>query len=295
MGPTGRVDSDGTPGSRRRARSSDGSEPESSTYPSEAFSALFEVAPFHVHLEGADSRYLRVSRFQARQFGLTHPDQAVGRRASDYVDSIYASAAEDDERRARDSGRPVVGKVGRADLTSGGGLDRWAHATRVPLYGPDSSCLGVVGVEFDIAELVRSERRVRALRQRLAALFELADRLQRAESVEDLFRQAVEDGRASLGFDRFGIWLAAEEPNTIRGMFGTDEDGRTRDERDLRTPVTSWMLSSALLSGRTNIMVSRDGPLLSHKMVPVGVGDRACAAIRADGETCGSSVSTPAA
>ncbi|HNT34096.1 MAG TPA: GAF domain-containing protein, partial [bacterium] len=65
------------------------------------------------------------------------------------------------------------------------------------------------------------------------------------EDLMDLCRRAVELGRSELGFERLAIWLVEDaESDMIRGTFGTDAQGRTRDERDfvIRAPRSRFPL-----------------------------------------------------
>jgi diguanylate cyclase (GGDEF)-like protein len=68
--------------------------------------------------------------------------------------------------------------------------------------------------------------------QKLAALHAVNIELSHATSAEALCRQAIELGRAQLGFDRLGLWLYNPgQPDRLQGSYGTDEAGGTRDER----------------------------------------------------------------
>jgi signal transduction histidine kinase len=78
---------------------------------------------------------------------------------------------------------------------------------------------------------------LKEFRDKLQQLHVVSLKLSNAESLDDLFRMAVEQGRSILGFDRLGIWLADEDPNYQRGSFGTSETGELRDERGIRLPV----------------------------------------------------------
>jgi DNA-binding LacI/PurR family transcriptional regulator/signal transduction histidine kinase len=88
------------------------------------------------------------------------------------------------------------------------------------------------------ATLRESERAEREFERRLRMLLEIGNELSLADSVDTLCRRAVELGRARLGFDRLGIWFRGEEPGTVDGSFGTDEQGNLVDERAIHAPAT---------------------------------------------------------
>jgi len=85
------------------------------------------------------------------------------------------------------------------------------------------------------AELKESREGERHFQERLRDLIQATQDLSRIESFDDLCRKAVELGRNRLGFDRLGLWFFDEDDSDyIVGAFGTDRDGRTRDERHWR-------------------------------------------------------------
>lgn len=71
----------------------------------------------------------------------------------------------------------------------------------------------------------------------LKALQDVSIELSKEISLDDVYRKAIELGRARLGFDRLGLFLLDDDTNTMVGTFGTDAQGNIRDERDLRTPI----------------------------------------------------------
>jgi two-component sensor histidine kinase len=69
---------------------------------------------------------------------------------------------------------------------------------------------------------------------RLRALHDISMELSRAEDSDSLCRRAVELCISRLGFDRLGIWfLDPGDPRMMRGTWGTDEEGKPRDERGI--------------------------------------------------------------
>jgi PAS domain S-box-containing protein len=81
-------------------------------------------------------------------------------------------------------------------------------------------------------ELRRRESTAREFQEKLKVLHEVSIELMMSETLDDLCRHTVELGRERLGFDRLGVWLYDEQTDSIHGMFGTDEQGHLRDERN---------------------------------------------------------------
>lgn len=64
------------------------------------------------------------------------------------------------------------------------------------------------------------------------------EKLSNARHLDDLLRKAVLVARDELGFDRAGILLYEANSNEQVGTWGTDAQGKLRDEHDFRAPVT---------------------------------------------------------
>lgn len=85
-----------------------------------------------------------------------------------------------------------------------------------------------------------------SLLDRMAALGRLAARLTRSANLDELCRNAIIWGRQELGFDRLGLWFTGQEPNTIFGVYGTDETGGLRDEHGMVMYLTDFPLGPAI-------------------------------------------------
>ncbi len=92
--------------------------------------------------------------------------------------------------------------------------------------------------------------------ERLRLLYGLQRDLLEAESFDDLCQKVVEMGRERLGFTRLGLWFLDETGKTLLGSFGTDANGKTRDER-------SWTIDDA--EGKySRYFEGRDAALVLH-------------------------------
>ena len=85
--------------------------------------------------------------------------------------------------------------------------------------------------------LLEQEKESRRFGNLLATLVQVTNELSNADSLDDLCRKAVAFGRSRLGFDRVGIWFRTDEPDTIVGSFGVDENSRIIDERGLKRKI----------------------------------------------------------
>ncbi len=100
------------------------------------------------------------------------------------------------------------------------------------LYG---STLGHLTTRWRIqARLRANEATERRFQQQLRALHEVSIDLTKATTFDNFCREAVEQGRQKLGFDRLSLWLLDADGHHVIGSFGTDEAGQTVDERAVR-------------------------------------------------------------
>ena len=120
-----------------------------------------------------------------------------------------------------------------------------------------------------LRRLLRDQHR---FERRLTALQEVVNELSTTDTVEQLCRRAIQLGRRRLGFDRLGLWFLTDEPNVVRGCFGTDVRGRVRDIRGVVGPVDPDSLMGRILNARISLGVAEDEDLLSAEGEVVGRG-----------------------
>ena len=118
--------------------------------------------------------------------------------------------------------------------------------------------------------LRRREEAERTFREQLTVLHEVTNELSMATSFDALCRQAVELGRSRLGFDRLSLWFVGDEPETVVGSFGTDEQGALRDEREMRHDVAPGSMIDKILTDRISFVSSEDLPVTDSDSKVVG-------------------------
>jgi diguanylate cyclase (GGDEF)-like protein len=96
----------------------------------------------------------------------------------------------------------------------------------------------------------------------LKSLHDISFDLSLLENVDDLCREVVRVGRERLDFDRIGIWLIDPNDHAWKfGCWGTDTQGKLRDERGLRLPCVSSELPSEFSEGKVPLLVYEDEEL----------------------------------
>jgi len=83
---------------------------------------------------------------------------------------------------------------------------------------------------IEIAEEIARQSRLQA------AIAECAQHFAETRDIHEIMRNAVPVIRENIGLDRVGIFLYDDDANVWRGEFGTDQQGRLRDERNITIP-----------------------------------------------------------
>jgi diguanylate cyclase (GGDEF)-like protein len=112
----------------------------------------------------------------------------------------------------------------------------------------------------------------------MAALHDLSLDLSLADDVDDLCRRAVDLGQRVLGFDRIGIWFVdSADSALLYGSYGTDEEGRIRDERGVKYRRSEESLPGGFYDGKEPIYYMGAGPCFNERHEVVGTAERALA------------------
>jgi len=111
--------------------------------------------------------------------------------------------------------------------------------------------------------------------QDLKYLHDISFDLSLFDNVDDLCREAVRMGRERLGFDRIGVWLIDPNDHAWKlGCWGTDEDGKLRDERGLRSPCIYGGERSEFSEGKIPLLAFDDDVCMNAEGTVVGMGSR---------------------
>jgi PAS domain S-box-containing protein len=119
-----------------------------------------------------ESRFLLVSAgwHAAARHGL-RPEEAIGRRDSDFFNKLQAGEALADERRVMETGESMVAKV-EGEAFDDGRPAEWASTTKLPLRDDRGNIVGTWGIARDITAQVEAEQALRASELQYRSLFE---------------------------------------------------------------------------------------------------------------------------
>jgi signal transduction histidine kinase len=223
-------------------------------------------------------------------------DRQVG-LAAEYRSPLSADLSQDanfllnlDVTLVDDRERPVgQGWVAAARMVSGEGVIGWLFVDNllsqaayteddgdiIKLYA--SSIGALVQNKHMEMGLLQQQAAQQALQERLRALNEVSIALTRAEGFDALTEQAVELGQSRLGFDRLSLWFMEADGIHAMGSFGTDEVGKTRDERAIRLQIKPGDLAYQAREQGLRVMVSHAANLMDEHRHSIGTGWNAAA------------------
>jgi len=251
--------------------------------------SLMDNTPDHIYFKDTRSRFIRMNKAQATQFGLSDPAEAIGKTDSDFFSEEHARQAYADERQVIETGQPIIGLEEKETWPDG--HETWASTTKLPLRDEEGRIVGTFGLSRDITERKRAEGELTAAREmeqkfseQLATLVAVTNELSKAQTLDELCRRAVEAGRNRLGFDRLGLWFVTEDHTTMLGTYGTSIDGQTTDERHARHPIVQTARLHSIVEGSIALQRYEDAPLYQADGKQIGVGERMAVGLW-DGET----------
>jgi PAS domain S-box-containing protein len=131
----------------------------------------------------------------------------------------------------------------------------------------------------------RDEMERRQLEEQLKMLHEVSLLLSQSDSPDALCRRAIELGRERFGFDRLSLWVITDNPDMLKGTYGTDEQGGTRVEYG--RSMLSMQSSRQDLFADSAVHITKDWPLSDDRGERVGRGWHMMAALRDGVEVIG--------
>lgn len=221
--------------------------------------ALLDKIPDRIYFKDRQSRFVRIGRAVAAQFGLENPADAKGKTDFDFFTQEHAQPAFDDEQEIVRTGEPIVGKVEKETLPDG--TVTWALTTKMPLRDHHGRIIGTFGISKDMTELHKMEE---ALAQERNLLRSLLDNLPDLVYVKDLESRYLLNNSSHLAF------LGAPDQQAVTGKTAADfldlpvvTKAHTDDRRVLQTgqPLISQEEIAMDYTGRQYWLLTTRVPL----------------------------------
>ena len=125
--------------------------------------SLMDNLPHNIYFKDGDSRFIRVNKALADNFGLGDASEAIGKSDLDFFTEEHARAAMADEQEIIRSGQPVLDKEENETWTNG--HDSWVSTTKMPLCNKEGGVIGTFGISRDITEQKRAAEALRVAKE----------------------------------------------------------------------------------------------------------------------------------
>jgi len=135
-------------------------------------SALMETSPNYVYFKDTASRFLRISRTHAKNFGLDNPRDAIGKTDFDFFTAEHAASAFEDEQQILKTNKPLIDHVEKE--TYGDGKIAWVSTSKFPFHNRDGKLIGTYGLSRDITAWKIAQEELRKNELTLRSIFAAA-------------------------------------------------------------------------------------------------------------------------
>ena len=132
--------------------------------------AVIDTAPVRVFWKGRNLRYLGCNTAFARDAGMTHPDELIGKDDYQMGWAAQAELYRSDDRAVMASGAAKL--FYEEPQTTPSGQTIWLRTSKVPLKDHNNEVFGLLGVYEDITERKQAEDSIRAASQYARSLIE---------------------------------------------------------------------------------------------------------------------------
>lgn len=166
---------------------------------------IYRTAPIGLALIDKEFRFARLNERLADINGVS-VEQHLGRRVHDVVPGL-APQAEELFRRVFQTGEPVLDVEFEGETNAQPGVRRTWNESWYPLKDARGDTVAVNVVVEEITESKRVEAALIESARIKDALYQLADRLHRTESLDDVYRAALEAIVSAVACDRASILL----------------------------------------------------------------------------------------
>ena len=133
---------------------------------------LIDSLPNLIYIRDKDGRFIIINKEYARNFGLKHPDEAIGRKLTDLISSEREKSANEsfeEDQEILESGRPLIDKERVNESMRGKTIQL---STKLPWRDEEGNILGIVGSALDITYLKETEKALSGERNLLRTLID---------------------------------------------------------------------------------------------------------------------------
>ncbi len=199
--------------------------------------SLMDYSPDYIYFKDLDSRFIQINVALAEKFGLSNPDQAIGKTDFDFFAADHAKVAFEDEKRLIETGETISGKEEKEIWPDG--RIAWVSTTKLPLLDKDGNVAGTLGISRDIDKRKKAEQEITRRATHFEALNTIIATANAATDLPQLLETALERALHALGLETGSIWI--HPYMATQGMSSDTKDRITeamRSDNELEIPGT---------------------------------------------------------
>lgn len=193
---------------------------------------VIDLMPDNIFVKDTEGRFLLNNKVSLELLGISRQEDSLGKTDFDFWPSELAAKMHAEQQALVKSGQSIIGQEILQPWMSE--KWRWLVYSTMPLRDENGQVIGLVGVTHDNTERKRAEERERAIAHSLRGVVEATDELITIQDLDTFYRRAVELAREKLQVERGAILLFNSTHDALMGTYGTDNQGRTTDERGFR-------------------------------------------------------------
>ena len=204
---------------------------------------VLDTIPVRVFWKGLNSEYLGCNRLFARDAGLNHSEEIIGKTDAHLGWASYAKIYQAENRRVMESGTPELNS--EVLQTTAGGNTMWVRISKVPLIDRNNNIIGILGAYDDITERKKAQEE----QQKLVELIRRSDEFIGMASPEGRMIFVNDAGIKLVGLDNREKAL----PRTIFEYF------LEKDLTFMREVILPTMIEKGLWKGESRFRQFRTG------------------------------------
>ncbi|MBI3111603.1 MAG: PAS domain S-box protein [Ignavibacteriales bacterium] len=230
---------------------------------------IIEAIPDEVTVKDTERRFVDANAGAVRALKRTTRGEVLGKKDEDLIPESFAREAAREEEEIFRTGEPLINKDPLPAMDPRTGRIRRAILTsKLPLRDPSGSITGLVTVNRDVTNLMRSSEQV-------TQFSNLGQRLNSAAAAEDAARIIAETADSLMGWDACTIDLYSKPDDLVSSILNVDTlHGRRIDIPPLRRQGPPSDRMRRVLEKGAELILRGEEEGLSDNAVPFGDATR---------------------
>ena len=198
---------------------------------------VIDTAPMRVFWKDKELRYLGCNTLFAKDSGLNHPKELIGKDDYQMSWATEADLYRTDDLAVMDSGEAKL--FYEEAQTTKDGNKIWLRTSKVPLKDENNQIVGILGMYEDITAQKLAEEKINHLTQLYSVLTHCNQAIVRSANREELFQHICRDAVAFGGFKMVWIGLVAEDGQKVKSVAVAGDEHGYMDNININTDPTS--------------------------------------------------------